>query len=56
MLDQLEILHQVYLGELHRESEGYRNIHSYFTRLGDSSSTESDSELELVSPIQRSHL
>jgi hypothetical protein len=48
VLDHLETLHKVYVNELRRESEGYRDIRSYFTRLDDTSSTEDDSELGLM--------
>jgi hypothetical protein len=57
VLDHLETLHKVYVNELRRESEGYRDIRSYFTRLDDTSSTEDDSELGLMlhMPVAEPH-
>jgi hypothetical protein len=57
VLNQLETLHKVYLGELHYERKGYRDIRSYFTRLDDASRTENESNLGLMlhMPVAKPH-
>ena len=57
VLDHLETLHKVYVSELRRESEGYRDIRSYFKRLNDATSTEDNSKLGLMlhMPVAEPH-
>jgi hypothetical protein len=55
VLDQLESLHRIHLAEIQRDNAGYQDIRSFFIRINETDSIESNNELEPASSVPRAH-